>query len=274
MRTTAIALLIWILCPIGTASAQSRVKLARETADFLMRQFVRETAETTVELLTRRIETQLARHGSDVIKAVRLAGPQGLKAIEEAGERGAATAKILAKYGDNALRVVSKSNLLNLVVALGGDTAEVLIKHGESCESLLAAYGETAVRALMKITRQNARRMAMLENDGILFRSRRAKALLEAIAQHGDRAVEFLWTARPSLENNEWTDHFLADPRSAFEEAEFSLATPKPRDLAKLDASNREQNLYWDVLGFLVVIAGVLLWHRNRVRGLQNAINQ
>lgn len=214
-RLFALCVAVVLLSP-HPACAQGKAKLAREVAEevaeYVMRKFGKEGAREGVETLTRKIETLAIKHGDDAFVAARKVGPQMFRLVEEAGEHEHQCIKLLAKYGDDATWVVAKPNRLAIFVKFGDDAAEAMMKHGEIAEPLLQSMGKPAAAALKAVSSQNARRLAMLAEDGQLAKIGRTPELLDVIAKYGDPAMDFIWRNKGALTVGAALTAFLANP--------------------------------------------------------------
>lgn len=255
--------------------AQGKSALAREAAEYVMRKFGKEAAEVGVETLTRKIETLAIKYGNDVFLAVRKVGPRTLRIVEEAGEHGLESVKLMARVGDDAIWVVAKKSRLAIFVKYGDNAAESMIKHGEIADPLLASFGKPAAGALKAVNSQNARRLAMMADDGQLARIGRTPELFEVVEKYGDRAADFVWRNKGALTVTAGLTAFLADPKPFLDGAAditkiVSENAVKP--LAKVPgqvATEAAKSTNWTVVvvcGVCVLgmLAGVRLWLRHR----------
>lgn len=215
-RLFALCVAVVLLSP-NPACAQGKAKLAREAAEYVMRKFGKEAAHEGVETLTRKIETLAIKHGDDAFLAARKVGPRTFRLVEEAGEHGHQCVKLLAKYGDEAIWVVAKPNRMAIFVKFGDDAAEAMMKHGEIAEPLLQSMGKPAAAALKAVSSQNARRLAMLAEDGQLAKIGRTPELLDVIAKYGDPAMDFIWRNKGALTVTAALTAFLANPKPFLE---------------------------------------------------------
>jgi hypothetical protein len=255
--------------------AQGKAALAREAAEYVMRKFGKEAAEVGVESLTRKIETLAIKHGDDVFLAVRKVGPRTLRIVEEAGEHGVESVKLMARYGDDAVWVVAKKNRMAIFVKYGDNAAEGMMKHGEIAEPLLTSFGKPAAAALKSISSQNGRRLAMLAEDGQLAKIGQTPELLEIVAKYGDRAADFIWSNKGSLTVTAVLTAFLANPEPFLDGATdvtkiVAENAVKPlADVPGQVASEAAKSINWTVAGVcgmcvLGLLAGVRLWLRHR----------
>lgn len=194
------------------AFAQGRAAAAREVVEYLMRKFGKEAAEEGVETLTRKVETLILRHGDDAAKALRKVGPRVLRLVDDAGVHAPDAIRLMARYGDEAVWVVADKKRMAIFLKYGDDAAEAMMKHGAVIEPLLDSVGKPAAVALKPLSGQNARRLAMLSNDGDLARIGRTEELLEVIGRYGDKAADFVWRHKGSLAVGAVLTAFLADP--------------------------------------------------------------
>ena len=273
-RVIFLAALIAFAVP-NICHAQGKAALAREAAEYVMRKFGKEAADVGVETLTRKIETLAIRHGDDVFLAVRKVGPRTLRIVEEAGEHGLESVKLMARFGDEAVWVVAKKNRLAIFVKYGDNAAESMMKHGEIAEPLLASFGKPAAGAMKAVNSQNARRLAMMADDGQLANIGRTPELLEVVAKYGDRAADFVWRNKGALTVAAALTAFLANPEPFLDGATditkiVSENAVKP--LANVPgqvASEAAKNTNWTVVlaigvGVLGLLAGARLWLRHR----------
>lgn len=194
------------------ASAQGKAAIAREMAEYVMKKFGKEVADEGVETLTRKIENVILKYGEDGVAAVKNVGPRSFRLIEEAGENGLESVKLMAKYGDEAVWVVGKKGRLAIFVKYGDNAAEAMIKHGEIAEPLITKFGDSAALALKGVSSQNARRISMLEDAGELAAIGRTPELLTVVGKYGDAAMDFVWKNKGALTVAAALAAFLSDP--------------------------------------------------------------
>jgi hypothetical protein len=207
MATLSLAAALALASP---ASAQVGGKVVQETVEFLLKKFGREAAEEGVEKLAGRLTAAAARHGDDVIAAVRRVGPKALGLADEAGENAPRVMRFLTRHGDDGLRVLSHPQGMALFTRYGDDAAEVLVRHPGVAGPLLDRLGEPAVKALGAVGPQAGRRMGILAND--LAGSGRGAELMAVIARYGDSAMEFIWKHKGILAGGAVLTAFLSDP--------------------------------------------------------------
>lgn len=195
----------------GTAQAQTRVKAAREAAEWLFGRFGSKAGRSVPELAGR-IEAVAARHGDDAILAIRKGGPSACGLIEAAGPDGAKAVRVLATHGElGASRVLSRPAAMQQFLQHGDDAATALVRHPGVAEPLVARAGAPAVKALAAVDPRNGRRLNMLL-DGELAAAGRHPEVLGVVAKHGDRAVNFLWENKGALAAGAALTAFLANP--------------------------------------------------------------
>ena len=255
----------------GVSLAQGKAALAREAAEYVIRKFGKEAAEVGVETLTQKLETLAVKHGDDVFLAVRKVGPRTIRIIEEAGEHGLESVKLMARYGDDAVWVVAKKNRMAIFVKYGDDAAETMMKHGEIAEPLLSSFGKPAAGALKSVSSQNARRLAMLADEGQLAKIGQTPELLEVVAKYGDRAADFIWRNKGALTVAAALTAFLANPEPFLDGVkDITTIVVKPiADVPGKVASEAAKRTNWTVVivcGVCVLglLAGARLWLRHR----------
>lgn len=273
-RRCIVAVCLALALP-NSSFAQGKAALAREAAEYIMGKFGKEAAEVGVETLTRKIETLAIKYGDDVFIAVRKVGPRTLRIVEEAGEHGLVSIKLMARYGDEAIWVVVKKNRMAIFIKYGDNAAESMMKHGEIAEPLLSSFGKSAAGALKSVSSQNGRRLAMLADDGQLAKIGQTPKLLEVIAKYGDRAADFIWRNKGALAVTAALTAFLANPEPFLDAATditkiVAENAVKPiADVPGKAASEAAKNTNWTVVVVCVVcvlglLAGARLWLRHR----------
>jgi hypothetical protein len=273
-RVVFLAALVAFALP-NICHAQGKAALAREAAEYVMRKFGKEAAEVGVETLTRKIETLAIKYGDDVFLAVRKVGPRTLRIVEEAGEHGLASVKLMARFGDEAVWVVANKNRLAIFVKYGDNAAESMMKHGEIAEPLLVSLGKPAAGAMKAVNSQNARRLAMMADEGQLAKIGRTSELLEVVAKYGDRAADFVWRNKGALTVAAALTAFLANPEPFLDGAtditrivSENAVTPLANVPGQV-ATEAAKNTNWTVvlacgIGILGLLAGARLWLRHR----------
>jgi hypothetical protein len=217
MTSRLVALVIGVivlgLAPV-LAHAGVTSRAAREAAEAALRLLGRETAKEGTEALVREIERLAIRHGDEVLTAVRKGGPEAMRLIEAAGVQGEQAARVLARYGPEAARIVERPALLALVERHGDDAVRAFLTHPGLAEPVVGALGKPGARALAAVGPRNARRLAMLVEDGSLRRMGRVDEVLEVIERHGDQALNFVWRNKGALAVATVLGTFLADPEA------------------------------------------------------------
>jgi hypothetical protein len=189
-------------------------RAAREAAEAALRLLGREAAKEGTDALARKIERLAIRHGDEVLTAVRKGGPEAVRLIEAAGVHGEPAARVLARYGPEAARIVVRPALMELVERHGDDAVRAFLKHPGLAEPVVGALGKPGARALAAVGPRNARRLAILAEDGTLARSGRWSELVAVIERHGDRAMDFVWRHKGALAVATVLGTFLADPEA------------------------------------------------------------
>lgn len=212
MARYGMAMLLVVTLAGSPVLAQARARAARELAEYLMSKFGKEAAEESVETLTRKVQTLVTRYGDDAANVLRKVGPRAFRLVDDAGEHAPDAIKLMARYGDDAVWVVGKKNRMALFLKHGDDAAEAMMRHGEIVEPMVQSFGKPAAVALKSLSGQNARRLAMLAEDGQLARIGRTEELLEVVGKYGDKAADFVWRHKGALMVGAALTAFLADP--------------------------------------------------------------
>ena len=123
-----------------------------------------------------------------------LAGTAAREVAERLGRglRGAASHRV-ARHVDDAARAVTPH-----------------LKVGMT----LVPLARSSSRAMTALAPRNARRLAMLAEDGARARSGRWGELVAVIERHGDRAMDFIWRNKGALAVATALGTFLADPEA------------------------------------------------------------
>jgi hypothetical protein len=229
-------ILILALLVVLTMARESRAdvygKAARELVEFLMQKSAKEVAEHGAEKLAGRIAGAAARHGDDVLGAVRKIGPRALNLAEEAGEHAPRAMRFVAEYGDDAARFLSRPKGMALFADLGDDATRVLMKHAGVGEPLVEGIGRSAVDALGAVGARNGRRLAMMAEGGELAAIGKTPELMAIIAKYGDPAMEFIWRHKGALAVGTTLTAFLTNPQ-AFIDGTNQLTTTVAENAVK-----------------------------------------
>jgi hypothetical protein len=199
---------------VGTSAVHAGVpeQVARLAADEAARLLGRQAERTAVTTLSERIARLAVEHGPETLVAVRRAGPEAIESLERASHRGGLVSHLLAAHGSEALVIAREPVLLELVARHGDAAALALVRHPGLARTVIEASGAPGARALAGLSTQNARRLAMLTEDGVLLRMGRQGELLSAIERHGDRAMDFVWRNKGALAVATLLVTFLKDP--------------------------------------------------------------
>lgn len=199
-----------MLCS-GAARADVKTKAVQEAAEAVMARFGAR-AGRSLPALVEKIESFAARYGEEAIIAVRRVGPEAFTMVEKAGTNSSRVVRVLAQYGEEgATCILRRPRAMQQFLRYGEEAASVLVRHPGVAEDLVEKGGSAAVRALVKVTPQGARRMAMVL-DGELKAVARKPELLEVIGKYGQRACDFIWTNKGVLAGAAALTAFLADP--------------------------------------------------------------
>jgi len=179
-----------------------------------------EVVENGVRALAKAGSKEIVKDTSEeAATAVGMAlGQRGLghlsaEVVEQASSHAATAARLLAEHGEAALPLVRNARALQLVENLGEDATQALLRHPEVAESLLARQeSRTLAQALAGVSDRNARRLAMLVEDGLPGAGQRSEDILQVIRRYGDEAMDFIWRNKGSLSVAAVLGSFLHDP--------------------------------------------------------------
>lgn len=250
------------------AYAQSAV-VVRETVEFLLKKFGKEAAEFGAENLTKKTTQLASKYGDDAIVAMKKVGPSLFRHLEGVGEKsGKQIVKIMAKYGDESMHIISRPGRLTIFLRYGDDAASAMLKHGEICDPLIKKFGAPAAKALVQVSDQNARRIVMMANEGELLTTSKAPELLETIGKYGNKAVEFVWKNKATLAVGSTLAVFLADPQPFIDGVKELASVPinnvskLPNDLVNEGAKEAAKKTNFTLLGIISIfsITGIIAW--------------
>jgi hypothetical protein len=214
MRTYVVATVTCaVLLAIPSATRAGGVgKAVQEAAKYVLKKFGGQAVKGS-EALAGRIAAAAARHGDDVLGAVRKVGPRALVLADEAGEHAPQVLRLLTRHGDDAARVLSRPKGMALVARYGDDAASALIKHQGVAEPLVESMGRPAVEALGAVGAQGGRRLAMMAEGGEFAALGRTPEVMGVIAKYGDPAMDFIWRHKGALAVGTGLTAFLANPQ-------------------------------------------------------------
>ena len=211
MKALMFATIALALAIAGPAQAGLGSRAAGELAEFVMKKFGKEVAQEGAEKLAGRIVRAAARHGDGVVGAIRKVGPRAITLADDAGAEAPRVLRLLTHYGNDAARLLGRPKGLALVSRFGDVAAEALIKHKGIAEPLLENLGTPAVKAFNALGPQSGRRLAMMAGDDLAAIGHTPE-LLDVIARHGDRAMDFIWKHKAVLAGSATLATFLSDP--------------------------------------------------------------
>lgn len=282
---TAAALL---LAAVPAARADARTQLIRSAAEHALERFgIRTATREAADVLATQITAAAAKHGDQVIAAVRQVGPKALRLVEEAGthspQLGARAARLLADEGEQAAAcVLSRPQTLAQFARYGEDAAQALIKHKSIAEPLIEAGGQPAAAALKALAPQSGRRLALMAAEGgDAATLARSPEMLGILARYGDPACDFVWRHKGALAVTAVAAAFVAHPEPylngardlagvALENAVKPLAEV-PAIAAREGAAEVARSTNWTLVFSLAVLALAALllarfWLKARLR--------
>ncbi|MDX2227834.1 MAG: hypothetical protein SFY92_12180 [Verrucomicrobiae bacterium] len=205
----------------------------RETAEFILSKFGKGAAGKTLEEVTDATAKAVARYGDDALPLLRKSGHAGFAALNEAGESAPDVIRLYARKGDEAIWVISEPKKLAIFIKHGDSAADALLKHPGIADTLIGRYGDEAVGALNTVSRQNAQRLSMVADNGLFAATPRSKELLPVIRQHGDEAMDFIWKNKGSLAIAAVLGTFLAEPQTYISGAKELIVSPVVEPIAR-----------------------------------------
>ena len=261
---TVSILLILSLISIPSTYAQAKGKAVREVAEYLIRKFGKETAGETVESLTRRLERLVVRHGDDVLEAVEKGGFRALSALEKTAERSPQLVKLLIRYGDEAVWIVERPKSTAIFLKYGDDAARALIKHGEIAEPVIEQLGQPAAKTLANLSHQQARRLAIMANNGDLAKIGRTRELLDVVTKYpgptwADTVMDFIWRHKGALAVSAALAAFIADPEPFINGVKDITKIAAENTVGKVAEEAARQTNWTLVILALLILVGALI---------------
>ncbi len=211
-RTLVISLLL-LLTSYSTAQAGTKSQAAREAAEYLLQRFGKEVGEQSVETLTTKVSNYAAKYGDEAVDAIRKAGPRAFTLLDDAGDNAPDVLRLINRYGNDGVWVASRPNNLAIFVKHGDQAAEAMIKHPGVAAPVIEKFGQPAISAIQAVSTQNARRIAMMADDGSLAAAGKADEMLGVIGKYGDKAADFIYKHKGALAVTAVAAAFLADPQ-------------------------------------------------------------
>jgi hypothetical protein len=245
-RLAIVALLLTIFASPSFAGPAGAA--IRETSEFILKKFGKGAAGQTAEEVTGATAKAVAIHGDGALPLLKNSGHAGFTALKEAGENAPDVIKLYARKGDDAIWIISNPKRLAIFIKHGDSAADALLKHRGIADSLIARYGDEAVGAMNRVSRESAQRLGMVADDGLLTATPRSKELLTVIRQHGDEAMDFVWKNKGALTVVAVLATFLANPQTYISGAKELVVAPIFEPIAR--------SINWTpiIAGFLVVV--------------------
>jgi len=221
MNSKLLPLCVACVILVGTAVTFGGLKseAVEAGADYVIRKFgkdvTKELGEEGAELLATKMETLAAKYGEkETVSAVEKVGPRAFRLVEEVGEDSAPKAiKLMDRVGEDSIWIIARKKSMAIFLKYGDDAADAMIKHKEIAEELIEQFGPSSARALKAVGGQNARRLAMMAEDGKLAAVPQKTELLETIGKYGDGAMNWVWNNKGALATTAILAKFIQNPQ-------------------------------------------------------------
>lgn len=260
LRTGLVPMVLWLATGPSLAQAVP-TKAIQEAVEYVSRKFAAEAGQESAETMAARLGRLTEQHGDNAVVAFRKVGPRALQAAEQAGEHAKAAVNLMVRYGDEALWVLESPQRMSLFAKYGDDAAEALIRHKGLAAPLIEKLEAPAARALNALDGQNARRLAMLADEGTLTKLGQTDGLLGVIEKFGNRAADFIWRNKGTLAVGAALAAFLQDPQP-FIDGTRDLATIAGQpvaDAVKETARESARQTNWTVVWIAALLLAALL---------------
>lgn len=239
----------------------------RDTTEAVMRKFGKEVAEESGEAVSKRVAEAGARFGEEGLEAMAKVGPRAFgKITAEAAEHAPQVVKLTAKYGDQAVWVVSKPRGLAVFVKYGEEAATAVMKHPGVAEGAVEKLGLQAARALNAVAGAEARRLGMMIEEGAIKASEQSAGLLDVVAKHGDKAMKFIWRNKGPLAVGATLAAFLHDPEPFIQGTKdlvVGAVAPIGTEIAK---RTNWTPIIIAVIPAMAFLAALRIWRRKKLR--------
>jgi len=244
------------LATANTVSANAKSGAAREMIETVCEKFGKKLTRESSETLVRRADDPIVRYGDDAAEAIRKVGPRSLDLIEQAGAHAPDAVRLMARRGDDAVWVISQPKRLAIFVKHGDDAAEAMIRHREIVEPILQSLGKPGAKALANVNSQNARRIAMMVEDGDLTKIGRTPEVMSVVERFGDRAMQFIWRHKFVLAGGTALAAFLDNPEP-FIDGTQKVAVAGVNSIGAPIAAQAANRIPWPVVTFAVI---AIIW--------------
>jgi hypothetical protein len=159
-----------------------------------------------------------------------------------------------------SMHALKKTAARGLTKATADDAAIVISKHRRIAQPLVKQFGPSATQAYARLNSRNARRLAILSQDG----PPPNKELLGVIARYGNPAMEFIWKNKAALLTASALATFVANPEP-FIDGLAHLSTDVAEHVLEPLASGAATRTNWTLLIPVVLsllVAGSLIRRR------------
>ena len=268
MPTLRVSILgLAVLAIVAPLAEAVPTKAIQEAVEYVSKKFAADVGQESAETLSARLATLAGKHGDDAIAAFRKVGPRAFHVVEQAGKHADGAVKLMARHGDDALYVLDNPQRMSLFARYGDEAAEAMIRHKGLAAPLIEKFREPAFRALNALDGQNARRLAMLADEGTLAKIGQADKLMGVIEKYGNRAADFIWRNKGTLAVGAALTAFLKDPQP-FIDGTRDLATVAGQpvaDAVKETARESARSTNWTMVWIAaLVLAALMLLIRTR----------
>jgi len=192
-------------------------RVLQEALEAFARRPPRGLTDDAVRVIVADMSRLASRYGDDlVLAAMKKSGPETVSMVLRSASRETEehALRLLARHGKPAIMAASRPTSLALLAKFGDDAGEALVRHGTIAEPLIENYGTPMAQALRSVNSRNARRLAMLEKDGILARIPQRDDVLKVVAKYGDSAADWIWKNKGSITVAAVVAAFVANPEA------------------------------------------------------------
>ena len=177
-------LLLSFVSPIEAVPGSG--KLVRETAEYMVKKWGRETVGEGIEASVAKLVRQ---HGEEIAPLLRKNGPQMIRVMEDLG---AEALPLIRRFGNDGIEVLARSGetVLTQVRRFGDDAMEVAIRHRGIGENLIAELGEEGVRLGKQLSTEEV--VQTLKLLPALKSQNGVQAFIGAVDQYGSAVFRYI----------------------------------------------------------------------------------
>lgn len=230
----------------------------KQVSKHVMTKFGKGSAGKTTEEFAENAAKIVAKHGDEALPLIRNGGHVGMKALEKAGAKTPDLIKFHARYGDEAVWMISSEKRLALFIKHGDGAGQAMVKHPQIAENLIEKLGIDAVGSLNKLSKTGAQKMGMAEKAGVLNATPESAKLMLVVEQYGDKAMDFIWKHKKVLVTTAVLSSFLSNPKPYIDGTKTLVVEPAVNAVVTPIAETLHWNI-WIPLAFAILFLPAIM---------------